>query len=330
MVNIIYIEEELQSNPKANLIASKYKNANVIYIKSYGEVFNRKKQSFRAQKANPSLILAKKYGRKVIPTPKLFTIGREHNYYFSHILNCPYDCKYCFLQGMYRSADYVYFINSMDYKKEILEIASKHPPHTCTFFSGYDGDSLALDAITGFCDDYIPFFQKHLNIDLEIRTKSVNIKPLLKLPPTKNMIIAYTLTPDVIAKNIETKTPSLQSRLKAIKSLQDHGWTVGLRFDPIIYFDKAKDVYKDFFYSLEKEINLEAIHSVTTGPFRLPQGLGKRMKKDNPQELLFSSYQDPRIVTYCNELLSSIFDKRKIFCCVDETELVKNSLPIIN
>ena len=46
----------------------------------------------------------------VLKTPDNFTIGFKKNYYFSHMLNCIYDCKYCFLQGMYNSANYVLFI----------------------------------------------------------------------------------------------------------------------------------------------------------------------------------------------------------------------------
>ena len=46
-------------------------------------------------------------------TPKDFTIGFKENYYFSHMLNCIYDCKYCFLQGMFNSANFVIFTNLM-------------------------------------------------------------------------------------------------------------------------------------------------------------------------------------------------------------------------
>ncbi|SVD49612.1 uncharacterized protein METZ01_LOCUS402466, partial [marine metagenome] len=44
-------------------------------------------------------------------TPEGYGIGGKNNYYFSHMLNCIYDCRYCFLQGMYRSAHYVLFVN---------------------------------------------------------------------------------------------------------------------------------------------------------------------------------------------------------------------------
>ena len=38
--------------------------------------------------------------RKLVhPVPATYGIGGDENYYFSHMLNCLYDCRYCFLQG---------------------------------------------------------------------------------------------------------------------------------------------------------------------------------------------------------------------------------------
>ena len=38
------------------------------------------------------------------------------------MLNCIYDCNYCFLQGMFNSANYLVFVNYEDYFKEIEKI----------------------------------------------------------------------------------------------------------------------------------------------------------------------------------------------------------------
>ena len=40
------------------------------------------------------------------------------------MLNCVYDCRYCFLQGMYRSANYVLFVNYDDFRVQIEESIS--------------------------------------------------------------------------------------------------------------------------------------------------------------------------------------------------------------
>ena len=158
MIGTIYIEEAIAEHPRTEAILRRFPKAVGIPCERYGEVFNRKAQSFRLQKRKPALILAKKHGRKVLPTPESYGIGAKKNYYFSHMLNCLYDCRYCFLQGMYLSANYVVFVNFEEFEEEIddaLEEAAGEPVH---FFSGYDCDSLAFDGVTGFCDHFLPFF----------------------------------------------------------------------------------------------------------------------------------------------------------------------------
>ena len=75
--------------------------------------------------------------------------------------NCIYDCSYCFLQGMYSSANFVLFVNYEDFVLEIKKLISKK--ENITFFSGYDCDSLALENITGFASYILPIFKEYSN-----------------------------------------------------------------------------------------------------------------------------------------------------------------------
>ena len=116
MIETIYIENQVKNHFRTKKILSKLnKNVDVIYCDHYGEIFNIKSQNFRVQKNKPALILAKKDGKKLHEIPKNFGIGGDKNYYFSHMLNCIYDCEYCFLQGKHMSAHYLLFINYEDF-----------------------------------------------------------------------------------------------------------------------------------------------------------------------------------------------------------------------
>ena len=101
MIETIYVEKIIKEHPRTKLILSKLKKAKTIEIDRYGEIFNKRNQNFRIQKNNPDLILAFKNEGYVLPTPEGFGVGSSKNYYFSHMFNCIYDCRYCFLQGMY-------------------------------------------------------------------------------------------------------------------------------------------------------------------------------------------------------------------------------------
>lgn len=320
---MIYVEKSLLNHPRTKTICSLMPKRSIIEIDHYGEVFNRHGQHFRLQKKRPAFILAKKKGKLLYEIPPNYGIGAKKNFYFSHILNCPYDCSYCFLQGMYRSASYVIFINFEDFQDAIME---KIGEIKTTFFSGYDGDSLALDSCSGFLDSFLPFFERFPKAELELRTKSIHIDKLLKTKPLPNIIVAFSLNPSAIVKNIEKKTPSLDARLKCLQKLQQHGWQIGLRFDPILYIQDFEKIYRIFFDQVFNHVSERAIHSITLGALRLPKQIFKEMQALKPKDNLLSQLsasskntmsmeQEGDLLSFCESYLLKYTSKEKVFVC---------------
>lgn len=289
MFKHIYIEDSVREHPRTRQILARFSDATQIPCQRHTEIFNRKAQNFRLQKKQPALILAEKFKKHVLPTPPEYNIGARHNYYFSHMLNCLYDCRYCFLQGMYRSAHYVLYVNYEDFGEAIINTSHRHANEAVHFFSGYDCDSLALEPVTGFADYILPLFAKLPHSHLELRTKSTQIRCLLDKQPMENCIVAFSLSPQTIVGALEHKTPDLKKRLEAIKQLQSMGWKIGLRFDPLIYFDNFRECYEDLFVTVFKQINMDLLHSVSLGTFRLPKDYFRRISKLYPEEKLFAS-----------------------------------------
>ena len=289
MINTIYIEDDVAEHPRTLEILTRFPQAVKIPCERYGEIFNRKAQNFRLQKKQPALILARKHKGWVLPTPKQYGIGAEHNYYFSHMLNCLYDCRYCFLQGMFQSAHYVLFVNYEDFINDMQSSLSKHKNETVHFFSGYDCDSLALEPVTDFTTHFLPFFEHKPQALLELRTKSTQIRSLLKRDPIKNCIIAFSFTPEKIAQALEHKAPTVAKRIQAIIDLQKAGWQVGLRLDPLIYTQDYASEYSDLFDNIFAKIRPDLTHSVSLGSFRLPKGYFRKLEKLYPDDKLFSS-----------------------------------------
>ncbi len=288
MISTIYIENEICDHPVTRKVLSRFTNVNIIECDRYTEIFNRKAQNFRLQKKNPSLILAKKHSGFVLEAPDDYGIEGDNNYYFSHMLNCIYDCRYCFLQGMYRSAHYVLFVNYDNFTEEIGNKLKSHPDEEAWFYSGYDCDSLALDPVTGFADFILSFFRSQPKAHLEFRTKSTQIRSLLKSDPIDNCAIAFSLSPENITQVLESKTPSLFNRLDAMKKLQQAGWNVGIRFEPLIYMDDYKTHYSQLFSTVFDQLDADQLHSISVGSFRVPKGYFKNMVKLYPDEKLFA------------------------------------------
>jgi len=328
MGRLIYVEEDLLDHPRTRAILGRFKQATIVPCHHYSEIFNRKAQNFRLQKRRPALILARKNQRFVMPAPNDYAIGARENYYFSHMLNCPYDCRYCFLQGMYRSAHYLLFVNFEDFGEEI-ERTTKAASGPIHFFSGYDSDSLAYDGISGFLDYILPVFARLGDrAGLELRTKCARIEPLLKHTAPANCIVAFSFTPEAISKDLEHGVPALQLRLRALSRLAKAGWRIGLRFDPLIHAPDFQDQYRVLFNMIFDHIPADEVHSVSLGGFRLPEGFHGQMARLYPDEALFhrSLVREDGMVSYpraletdmidfCQDALTHHMDGDRIFPC---------------
>lgn len=289
MVDNVYIEKDVWEMPRTKAILARYPKANQIVIDHYGEIFNAHKQDFRLQKRNPALILAAKQNKRVLETPAQYETGGGAHYYFSHMLNCVYDCRYCFLQGMLRSANYLLFVNYEDFVEDIQVLADKHQndDKPTWFFSGYDCDSLAYEPVSQFAHFFLEQCASLPNAVLELRTKSTQIRSLLQVPARENVVVAYSLAPEPVAKSIEHGAPSLSKRLDALQKLQQHGWRIGLRFDPIIWYDNYLRDYELMINQVFEHLDADKIDSVTLGGFRLPKPFYKNMKKLYPEHWMF-------------------------------------------
>jgi len=283
----IYIEKEIQSHERVREILSRFPDIPHISCERYGEIFNRKGQNFRLQKKFPALILAKKYGNLVLASPKGYGFEEGASYYFSHMLNCVYDCRYCFLQGMYRSANYVLFINYEDFEAEI-ESSIRSASAPAVFYSGYDCDSLALEPVSKFCEYFLPVFRRNSNAIIEIRTKSTQIRSLLDTDSMQNCIIAMSFTAHDANKEFEHKVPSIAKRVEALQKLQQAGWSIALRFEPIIWEQKLIENYQILFDEIFSSINASGVHTASIGEFRMPAGFYKNIVKLYLDEALYA------------------------------------------
>lgn len=286
MFSAIYVESEVRDHPRTRTILERYRDLPHIECERFGQIFNRKAQNFRMQKQYPALILARKHGRKVLPAPAGYGFEAEQSHYFSHMLNCIYDCRYCFLQGMYRSAHCVLFVNFEDFADSIRQSLAAGSGIQ-VFYSGYDCDSLALEPVSNFAEFFVPFFAQHPRAVLELRTKSTQVASLLQMAPAPNCIVAMSFTTEACAKRWERDVPSIEKRLNALARLQEAGWPVAIRFEPLL---PAADhnAYASLFELVFSRLDAGRVHSTSTGLFRMPADYFRNTLKLYPDEPLFA------------------------------------------
>lgn len=288
MWNEIYVENALKDNEHVKSILSKLDRI-PLYLDSYEEIWGRSKKPYLHKRDSLNLFLAKKKGQLLKEAPDAYGSQGEAHYYFIHAYNCIYECQYCYLQGYFNTPDIVLFVNHDEIISEMQKTLDLHQGRNVWFHAGEFSDSLALTHLTGELNLYHDFCKKNHNAIIELRTKSINIRELEKLEPLPNFIISFSLSPKTMAKRVDLKTPSTDSRLKAMTILQSLGWLLGAHFDPIIYEENLKDKYQDLL-SCMKEANLLAnLKYLSFGVVRFTKDVYREAEKNYPDSVIHTA-----------------------------------------
>ena len=257
---ILYIEKKCEESPIVQNILCAFPQARILKIDNYKNIFDVV-SSWNVQKA---IVLAN-VNTSITRAPIFY--GYSGTWYFlKNSLNCVYDCKYCYLQWIFKSNYKVFFVNYWHIKKQIKEVLNKNKSKNDIWFYSSDySDNLATDSFTLFTTEFIPFFDNLKNAKMEIRTKSNNIDNLLNLNSSKNIEIAFSLSPQEIIDSYETGTPMLEQRVQAMKKLISAWWQVGIRFMPLIWCKNYQKIYTEFIKYIVSEIDMNDIYSIFIG-----------------------------------------------------------------
>jgi len=284
----IYVEEAILQSPDVERVLRKFPKAKVIPIKHYKDVFNRKKQGRLAQSRSRKLILAKKEGQRLYDGAVVCQdFSESHFCYTSLLMNCPFHCAYCYLQGMYPSSNLVMFLNLEDYFSDCRKwIAEKGSLYLCI---SYDTDLLAMEGIYPYVEEFARFLNQENALRIEVRTKAGGEglwRKMQRLPLSsdarKRMIFAFTLSPEEIIEEAEEGSARLSSRIFAIQKALEEGYLVRLCFDPMIYHPRWKELYGDLLQEVFEKIPMEQIHDCSVGSFRISESYLKAMGKALP------------------------------------------------
>ena len=157
----IYVERRIRNHPRTEQILLRFPQAQIVEIEHYKDVFNRHGQDGVRQHQAQALILAEKTDHFFYEgAPVCQDFGNTNFYYCSTMMNCIYDCSYCYLKGMYPSGHMVLFVNIEDYLEELDHILKTQNMYVCI---SYDADLLAMEAVTGYVRLWSAYAAKHEN-----------------------------------------------------------------------------------------------------------------------------------------------------------------------
>jgi len=316
----IYVEERAEKYSLTGEILGRLKDANVIRIRHYKDVFDRKRQDPELQKEHQALIIAVRDGNRIFEgAPVCQSFGQKNFYYASSMMNCPFDCEYCYLKGMYPSSNMVVFVNLGDYRNDVEDKLKDGPMYVC---ASYDTDLIAMNGLTGHADFWTGMAKTHDDLLVELRTKAA---PVIR-ENISNVIYAFTLSPQEVAEKYEHNTAAADARIRAASSAIENGAKVRLCFDPVIRTGNWMKDYGELISKAAEEIDFSRLTDVSVGTFRISSEYLSKMRKAYPDsEIAWYPYTvcggvaqyepdiDRQMQEYVCDLLEKHIGREKIF-----------------
>lgn len=146
------------------------------------------------------------------------------------------------------------------------------------------GDPLAVDYITGFAKQIIPFMPEHApGTRLLFLTKSDCVDDILHLDHGGQSIISFSVNTDAVFQRLEHRTASPGARLTAAAKAQKAGYEVRLRIDPVIFYSTWEEDYISLVDNIFEYVQPTRI---TIGEYRPSNGLANHISSRFPESPL--------------------------------------------
>lgn len=223
-----------------------------------------------------------------------------------HASGCPFRCAYCFLQ----TTSYFRFNKAAlqgqiygNWEQMIDEVkAWMASPTPRMLIVGELQDGLAFDsayaAVTGkpLTHHLIPLFAAQKRHRLIFLTKSTLIKHALRLPPTPQVVFSWSVNADYVGRRWEQGAPLPGRRFEAAARMQEAGWPIRFRLDPMIPYQGEDEDWQAGYEKAIDRINSLSPEMVTIGALRAStMGLATAAGKNGRPTDLFAylSEKDP-------------------------------------
>lgn len=223
-----------------------------------------------------------------------------------HASGCPFRCAYCFLQTTayfrFNKAALMGQIygNWEQMIEEVKEWLTSPVPRM--LIVGELQDGLAFDSayasVTGkpLTHHLIPMFAAQNRHRLIFLTKSTLIKHAMKLEPTPQVVFSWSVNAEYVGRRWELGTPLPSRRFTAAAMMQEVGWPIRFRLDPMIPYCNDRENWQHGYSEAVERINSLAPEMVTIGALRAStMGLATAAEKnDRPTDLFdYLSEKDP-------------------------------------
>ncbi|MDP7095647.1 MAG: DNA photolyase, partial [Candidatus Marinimicrobia bacterium] len=157
------------------------------------------------------------------------------------VQGCSLGCSYCSIQTFYEDGA----IKIESDLSEKLDKIQLDPQKNYHIGSGQSSDSLAMGNRNGILDAQLDFARNNPNVIFEFKTKTKNIDYFLSVDLPPNIMVCWSLNPQIIIDYEEHFTVSLEDRINAARKLSNKGVIIGFHFHPIVHYEGFEKDYNE-------------------------------------------------------------------------------------
>ncbi len=248
---IIYYEENALNYTLGTQLYEKYKSVNWIKIENHNnipELRSNPNSEFARMKQN--LVIGIRKTHKYVPNSKSsdFLVPFTSS-------GCSAMCLYCYLVCNYNKCSYLRLFVNREQMLTKLTKTSNQSGKELTFEIGSNSDLVLENTITNNLEWTIEEFGKNEKGYITLPTKFDAVQPLLNLEHKGRTVIRMSLNPQDIITKIEFGTSSLINRIKALNTLKDAGYKIGILIAPVILLENWEVLYKELFDILDNTLS---------------------------------------------------------------------------
>jgi len=190
------------------------------------------------------------------------------------VMGCSFACSYCTIQTFY--GDNALLQEGLAEKLAGIELDRDRFYHIGT---GQASDSLVWGNRAGILEALLDFAARHPNVLLELKTKSDNVDYLLGRDVPANVVCSWSLSTDVLIRNEEHGTASLERRLQAARAMADHCGRIAFHFHPMVYYQGWREDYGAVAASLLAGFSPQQVAFLSMGSVTLIRPVAQEIRR---------------------------------------------------
>ena len=281
----IHVEEGLEKSALVRRLEQRFPEARFIPMKSYKDHCARARFDITAynRRTEEMFVVAQKHDHvKACPCSVGAVPCGYHNANLG--FGCPFECSYCFLQN-YTNAPGILLPASPDG----FFAAFAGYPQDVRIGSGETADSLVYDDLTEFSPAIVDFFRSRPGATFEFKTKSDNVKGLLGVRASSNIVVGWSVNPPEVIAGEEHFTASLAERLDAAARCAGHGYRTAFHFDPVIHGPGWEKRYARLVEDVFRAVPAESIAWISVGTLRMTLAQKKTIENRFPENTILDA-----------------------------------------